>query len=299
MAALLHGIGYCLEEAAASLRRQRASVALSVLTIAAAFLVLGGFLLAAVNLDRAVSSWSAAAEFSVYLRDDITQEQRVALTEMLESQPVVASREYVSKADAALRFRRDFPDVAAGLADLPDNPLPASIEVRLDAAKADGAAIEALARQLQLAGGVADVRFDRRWLERLGRIAGAVRWAGWVLGAILLAAAVLTVATVVRLTLHTRRDEVEIMQLMGAPIGLLRGPLVVEGLLQGGAGAVVALGGLYAVFALVRGQLATALGPASAGLSIGFLPAGALVLLVLGGMAIGCAGGYLAARQVR
>jgi cell division transport system permease protein len=296
---MAHWFVYCLEEALASLRRQRVSVVLSVLTIAAALLVLGGFLLATVNLDRAVSKWSAAAEFSIYLADEISPEQRVALNTLLEEQAAVASRQYVSKADAAVRFRRDFPDLAAGFADLPQNPLPASIEVRLDPARADAAAIEAFARQLTQAAGVADVRFDRRWLERLGQIATAVRWAGWILGAVLLAAAVLTVATVVRLALHARRDEVDIMQLMGAPIGLLRGPLVVEGILQGGAGALVALVALYAGYVLVRGRVLAALGPAVDAAAIGFLPVGLSALLILGGMAVGCAGGYLAARHVR
>jgi cell division transport system permease protein len=294
-----HWFTYCFEEAIASLWRQRLSVVLSVLTIAAALLVLGGFLLATVNLDRAVSTWSAAAEFSIYLRDDISADQRVALNTLLDGHRAVASREFVSKADAAVRFRRDFPDLAAGLTDLPQNPLPASIEVRLDAARADGAAIEAFARQLMRTPGVADVRFDRLWLERLGRVATAVRWAGWVLGAVLLAAAVLTVATVVRLALHARRDEVDIMYLMGAPLSLLRGPLVVEGILQGGAGAIVALAGLYAVYVLARSRVLAALGPGFDAVGLGFLPAGVSALLVLGGMAVGCAGGYLAARQVR
>src|SRR5512137_1999012 len=131
---MLHWISYCLEEALGSLRRQRGSAAFSVLTIAAALLVLGGFLLVTVNLDRAVSKWSAAAEFSIYLRDDISPEQRVALNTILGGQSAVAAREYVSKADAAIRFKRDFPDLAAGLSDLPQNPLPASIEVRLNPA---------------------------------------------------------------------------------------------------------------------------------------------------------------------
>jgi cell division transport system permease protein len=261
--------------------------------------VLGGFLLVTVNLDRAVSRWSAAAEFSIYLRDDIAPDQRGALNTLLDRHPSVASREYVSKADAAVRFKRDFPDLAAGFADLPQNPLPASIEIRLDARKADAAAIDAFARQLMQTTGVADVRFDRRWLERLSHIATGVRWAGWVLGAVLLAAAVLTVATVVRLALHARRDEVDIMQLMGAPIGLLRGPLVVEGILQGGAGALVALVGLYVVFVFARARLLVALGPAFDAAGVEFLPAGMSALLVLGGMAVGCAGGYVAARHVR
>ena len=294
-----HWFTYCLDEARASLWRQRVSVVLSVLTIAAALFVLGGFLLITVNLDRAMSRWSAAAEFSVYLSDDISPEQRVALNALLGSHPAVASREYVSKADAALRFRRDFPDLAAGLADMPQNPLPASIEVRLNPARADGATLEAFAKQLMQTAGVADVRFDRRWLERLGQLASIVRWAGWILGAVLLVASVLTVATVVRLALHARRDEVDIMQLMGAPIGLLRGPLVVEGVLQGGAGALVALVALYAGYVLVRGRILAVLGPALDPAAVGFLPAGLSALLVLVGMAVGCAGGYLAARHVR
>jgi len=294
-----HWFTYCFQEAIASLGRQRVSVMLSVLTIGAALLVLGGFLLVTVNLDRAMSTWSAAAEFSVYLNDDIAPEQRVALNTLLGGHPAVASREYVSKADAAVRFKRDFPDLAAGLADMPQNPLPASIEVRLNPARADGATLEAFARQLTGTEGVADVRFDRRWLERLGQIASGVRWAGWILGAVLLVASVLTVATVVRLALHARRDEVDIMQLMGAPIGLLRGPLVVEGILQGGAGALVALVALYAGYVLVRGRVLAVIGPAFDAASFGFLPAGMSALVVLVGMTVGCAGGYLAARHVR
>ena len=294
-----HWFTYSFQEALASLGRQRVSVMLSVLTIGAALLVLGGFLLVAVNLDRAVSTWSAAAEFSVYLNDDVSPEQRVALNTLLGSHPAVASREYVSKADAVVRFKRDFPDLAAGLADMPNNPLPASIEVRLNPAKADGVTLEAFARQLIGTEGVADVRFDRRWLERLGQIATGVRWAGWILGAVLLIASVLTVATVVRLALHARRDEVDIMQLMGAPIGLLRGPLVVEGILQGGAGALAALIALYAGYALVSGRVLAVLGPAFDAASFGFLPARMSALVVLVGMAVGCAGGYLAARHVR
>ena len=296
---MAHWFTYCFEEALASLWRQRTTVILSVLTIGAALLVLGGFLLATVNLDRAVSRWSAAAEFSVYLSDDIGEEQRVALNTLLGSHPAVASREYVSKSDAAVRFRRDFPDLAAGLAELAQNPLPASIEVRLNPARADGATLEAFAAQLLRTPGVADVRFDRRWLERLSQIAGMVRWAGWLLGGVLLLASILTVATVVRLALHARRDEVDIMQLMGAPISLLRGPLVFEGVLQGGAGALVALTALYAGYALLRGRVTAVLGPAFDAGYFGFLPAGVSVLLVLVGMSVGCAGGYLAARHVR
>jgi cell division transport system permease protein len=295
----MHTLQYCLTEASRSLWRQRGSSALSMLTIAAAALVVGGFLLVTEHLNRLLTRWSATAEVSIYLRDDITREQRVDLNRVLGASDVVASREFMSKADALARFKHDFPDLSSGLDGSPDNPLPASLDVRLRPQGADGAAVEALAQQVQRMSGVADVRFDRRWLARLSSIILALQWTGWVLGGVLIAAAVLTVATVVRLALYARRDEIEIMQLVGAPLGLLRGPLVTEGMLHGGVGTLVALAALYVAFVVVRAQAGPVLAMVVEPGMVGFLPASAAAALVAGGLAVGCLGGWLAARHVR
>jgi cell division transport system permease protein len=295
----MHWLTYCLEEALSSLWRQRGGTAMAVATIAAAMAILGGFVLATENVGRLVARWSTAAEVSIYLQDAITDEQRMGLNRVLAESPIVASRTYVSKAEAIARFKRDFPDLAGGTDVVEQNPLPASIEIRLRPQSARGAAVDDLAGRVTALGGVADVRFDRRWLERLGAIVAAVRWAGWVLSGVLMFAAVLTVATVVRLTLHARRDEVDIMQLMGAPLGLLRGPFVTEGVLQGGLGAVVALGVLFGAVRLLRLRYgADLVGLVDAGV-LDFLSPLRSLLLVVGGMAVGCIGGLAAARRVR
>jgi len=295
----MHALRYCLDEAFRTLRRKPGTTLLSMLTIAVAALVLGGFLTVTVNLDRVLARWSSTAEVSVYLRDDISPDQRVALNQLLTSEPVVASRTFVSKADALGRFARDFPDLAAGLDAGAENPLPASIEVRLQPRAVEGSAAEALAQQLRRAPGVADVRYDRTWLTRLAAIVSGLRWAGWLLGAVLIVAAVLTVSTVVRLTLYTRRDEIEVMQLMGAPMGLLRGPLVTEGILHGGGGGLLALALLWMIYATVRPQLAGLLSVVGQPELVTFLPSAAAAALVAGGMVLGGLGGWLAARQVR
>lgn len=292
-------LAYCLKEAAGSLWRQRGSTLLSVLTIAVALLVLGAFLLVTTNVDRVMSRWSAAAEFSVYLQDDITETERVAINLMLADSPLVSSREPVSKAEALERFKRDFPELAAGAGALGDNPLPASIEVRLKPEGGSADAVDALAIRLRAVPGVADVRFDRAWLERLGAVVRGVRVVGWLLGCVLMVAAVLTVATIVRLSLHARKDEVGIMQLMGAPLGILRGPLVAEGLLHGGAGAVVALALLYGGYAAAMVRYAQALASVVDPALLGFLPATMSAALLAGGTLVGCAGGLVAARFVR
>jgi cell division protein FtsX len=103
---------YATEEAALSLWRGRQAGILSTLTIALALFVLGGFLLVTANLDRLGTEWSRAAELSVYLKDEVTAEQRRAVEAALAPGDVVASHEYVSKSDALLRFKQTFSDLA-------------------------------------------------------------------------------------------------------------------------------------------------------------------------------------------
>ena len=126
----MKAIGYAFTEALVSLRRSGRSAAMSIVTIAIAFLALGGFLLVSANLRALVDRWASSAELSVYLRDDGDNASRQALLEELSAHSAVAGVEYVSKDMALERFRRDFPELA-DVAESADNPFPPSIEVRL------------------------------------------------------------------------------------------------------------------------------------------------------------------------
>jgi cell division transport system permease protein len=143
--------------------------------------------------------------------------------------------------------------------------------------------------------GVADVRYDRQWLTRVLSAINVVRGVGLVLGSVLVVAAALTVANVVRLALYARREELEIMDLVGAPQAYVRGPFIMEGVLQGGVGALIALVALATVFVTLRGRYMVPLASAMNVSSIHFLPAELCVALVVGGMAVGCLGGLVAA----
>lgn len=288
---------YALDEAVASLWRGRQSGLLSTATIAVALFVLGVVLLATSNLERLSREWSRAAELSVYLDDEATLEDRSGIERLLAPGAVVASHEYVSKAEALSRFRETFPDLATQTASLEDNPMPASYEVRLQANAGAPELVDELAAALRESSGVADVRYDREWLDRLLSAVSLIRGAGLALGALLTIAAGLTVANVVQLALHARRDEVEIMQLVGAPTAYVRGPFVMEGVLQGGAGALVALALLAVLFLVVRGRVLTPLAASVNLSSVGFLPLELCAMLLFGGMAVGCLGGLIAARR--
>lgn len=286
---------YAFEEAFASLWRGRQAGLLSTLTIALALFVLGGFLAVTANLERLGAEWSNAAELSVYLKDDITADQRRALEALLAPSDLVAAHEYVSKPDALARFKQTFGDLAAAVDGVGSNPLPASLEVRLRPGPGVSGRVDELAGRVQQMAGVADVRYDRQWLTRVLSAINVIRGVGFVLGSVLTIAAALTVANVVRLALYARRDELDIMNLVGAPQAYVRGPFVMEGVLQGGIGALVALLALAAAFFALRARYLVPLASALNVSSIHFLPLELCLLLVAGGMAVGCLGGLVAA----
>jgi cell division transport system permease protein len=293
----MRALDYAIREGWASLWRNRASGAFAVLAIALAMIVLGALLLTTWNVERLLAQWSSSAEFSVYLRDDASSEQRGAIEALIDQSGVVTGREYISKADALGRFRREFAELASLTTDFDDNPFPASVEVRVHPdAQEDGRA-EALVRRVSMLPGVADVRYDREWLARLASGLAAVRGAGFVLAVVMALAAAVTVASVVRLGLNARRSELEIMQLVGSPIAFIRGPFVAEGVFQGGLGALLALALLWLGLTIVGVWWGSDLRVFLEGGSLQFLPARLSAALVAGGMVVGGAGGFAASRH--
>ncbi|HWI18547.1 MAG TPA: permease-like cell division protein FtsX, partial [Vicinamibacterales bacterium] len=200
-------VGYAFEEAWVSVRRSGRSALVSIGTIAIAFITLGGFLLLSVNIQDVLDQWLRAAEMSIYLSDEATNEERAALETFLRAQPTVAGVEYVSKDRALERFRADFPELQEVTGGLGENPFPSSIEVRLQTGGAGDAIADELSKDVAGRPGVADVRYDRRWLARLVGIVTAARGAAALAAAILMLGAAFTVAAVVRLSLYARRDE--------------------------------------------------------------------------------------------
>ncbi len=295
----MRALSYFLDEAARSLWRRRGTSILAAGTITVSLIVLGLFLLAGSNASRIIERWSTAAELSIYLTDAATMENRTAIERALTASGLVATHAYVSPAEALRRFSTQFPDLADSARSLPANPLPASYDVRIRPERAHDVQIETLAGRMKALDGVSDVRYDRRWLDRLLRVVTAARTAGLVLTGLLIVASCITVMSVVRLTLFARRQEIEIMQLVGAPLSYIRGPFIMEGTILGLLGAVIATLALWGAFAAWKGPLvAQATGIVDAG-TLAFLPARAVAGLILGGAAIGCLGGALAARGAR
>jgi cell division transport system permease protein len=296
----MRALKYFVTEAGASLWRRRGASLLAILTIAAGLFVLGFFLVVNTNLRPVVARWTESAELSVYLRDDVTPAQRTMIEDLILQSGLAAGREFLSKEQAAARFREDFPDMADAAARLESNPFPASFEIRLSPeVREAGAAVDALAATLSTTPGVADVRYDRAWLSRLNAVVRLARGIAILVIVMLVVASALTVANVVRLAAAARRDEIDIMQLVGAPFAYVRGPFVMEGILQGGAGALLAVVVLWVTFTAARARYGEFASGVLGGTGLTFLPLAIWLSIVGGGMLLGCIGGYVVARRVR
>jgi len=147
--------------------------------------------------------------------------------------------------------------------------------------------------------GVSDIRYDKEWLDRLLRGVSMLRLIGDALGGALILAAALTVANVVRLALNSRRDELDIMQLVGAPQAYVRGPFIMEGALHGGMGALAALVLLTILFYALRRPVLDPLATALNLSSVAFLSLSRAFTLLAGGLVVGCLAGLVATRRPR
>jgi len=291
----MRAIEYAFRQGAASLWRSRGSSAFAVLAITLALVVLGVLLLLTWNAEQLLSRWTSASEFSVYLSDSTTSEQRGTIESAIDQSGVSAGREYVSKAQALTRFRKEFADLANLAEGLGDNPFPASIEVRVSPGAERDGRVDALVKKVVQLPGVVDVKYDRDWLARMAAALDTVRAAGAALALLMGLAAAVTVAVVVRLGLLARHDEIEIMELVGAPLSYIRGPFVAEGFLQGGIGAILAILFLWLSHSLANAWWGTELRALLEGDALRFLPVRLSVSLILGGMFVGSTGGLAAA----
>lgn len=284
----LRALAYFLEEALTSLLRSRLISALSIGTIGVSLFVLGAFLTVASNLNAVVARWTQKVQITVYLRDDAEPRARALLQERLHEDAAVASSTAVGRDEALARFRALFRDLRTLPDDLGENPFPESIEITLKPERQSADEVRRLAAELQAAPGVEEVQYDLLWIQRLATAVRLVRGLGGVLGGILALAGVFTISNVIRLTVYARQDELDIMRLVGATRAYVRGPFVVEGMLQGGLGGLLAVALLYAsIRVLTKDVLAAS---DLLGRSTVLLPAEVCLVLVLGGMAVGVVG---------
>ena len=257
--------------------------------------IAGAVLLVSINVDRILERLAATAELTIYLKPGDGDERSGRPSPACSRRIRASSSSNFVGADAALaRFRRELPELAALVGTLEENPLPSAFDVRLRDGVTD-AATRSLVQALQATGAVEDVRYDRRIFDRLSDGLRILRQGGFILAAVIVLAAIVTITSVLRLAYLTRRDETAVLFLLGMPPSAIRGPFVVEGMLQTLAGALAAVLLLWAAFGAVNAQVGPEIGQAFGTGAAVFLPRGMVVILVVASVLVGALAGLVAA----
>lgn len=243
--------------ACANLLRAPVSASLTALTIAGAVFLVGAFLLLMQIGSKFLMQQSEAVAISIFLRDQASAGDVQDLARMVA--PLVNGRavNYTDKRQALDNFRKML-GADAGILDgiEADNPLPASLEVRIDSPEHIETMYRAVSERLKDHHAVDSVRFSRGVVQQLQRVFFVLKSVGLVIGLFLVAITAFIIANTIKLALYAHRTEVEIMRLIGARSSALYAPFVLEGVLQGIAGAFVGLAGVHGVFFVLRDAVA-------------------------------------------
>lgn len=250
--------GYLWHEALRGIWQNRLLGLASLSTVTACLTALAGVVLVAVNLQHMATFVESQVELVAYLRPDFNRVWTDLLLEKVRALPGVADARFVTKEEALERLRRQFGEQAhllEGLDEPGANPLRDSVEIALTSPEA----AEGVALGLRGIESVEDVSYRQDVVDRLVALTRLLRLLGLALVGLLAAATVFVISNTIRLTVFARRREIAIMKLVGATDAFIRWPFVLEGVILGLAGALVASGLAAAGYGYVVRLLSAAL----------------------------------------
>ena len=232
------------------IRSATTTSSMAILTIAIVLVLVGSASLLVGNMAGILEEFGADLQLTAYLEEGVSAEDQQELVERVSAAPGVDHVEFVSKEEALLRFER----LAGGaelLVGLDENPLPASLEIHLLPEARTAEAIAILDASLDGLPGIDELAHGQEWIAGYARAVALVRTGALVVSVVLGLAALLIVANTIRLALYARRDELEILALVGASRTFVRVPFMLEGTIQGLLGGLIALLVVFGAFELV------------------------------------------------
>jgi cell division transport system permease protein len=270
--------------------------ALSVFSLAVAFVCLGAALLVVTNLRSVEDRWAHAGRASIYLKDSASQQEVALFKDALARVPGVTNVRYVSSGQARTEFGTEEGSTKTELLALPVDAFPASLEVEVRADMGDAELADMVSKLKQLPA-VDDVETYQAWTVRLSHLVKGGVAAAALLALVVFASVLAVVGSTVRLALQRRRTEVEVLRLVGATDGFVKGPFLLEGSAQGAVGAAGAILLLGILFLMVRGRLDTELA-ALIGVEPTFLPWHVAAAMIVVGAGLGAAAAALGLRKL-
>jgi cell division transport system permease protein len=297
---LLRGLSRASRGAYAQARGKPLIQLVAVGTIALALLLVGAVKLATDNAGELARRWGGDVQLVLYLDDEVGPERAAKLVDAVGRLPGVEEPRLITPRAASERARKSLGARAALLDGVEEGFFPASIEVVLKPGIADVLRVHPAFARLKNLPGVEEVELLGDWATQLRGAHEVLARAGWLVAALVAWACLFIVAATIRLAVFARREEIAILKLVGATDAFVKAPFLIEGAVQGAAGATLALGLLYGLHQIAGPPIAAALDSFLAAGPLRFFALHEMLLTPVVGATLGLAGSALAlGRYVR
>jgi len=229
---------YTLKQGFIGIWRNRMMSLASIGSVTSTLIILGIILIMVLNVNNlAIMLKQEFDEIEVFISEDATEEQVNSLKSNLENTEGIAEIVYKSKEDALETMQEQLEDKSYLLEDLEENPFPDSFIIRVDNLEDS----ELVVNSINEMEGIEDIKYFRDIVERMLTISTLVRNGGLIVIGILILISIFIISNTIKITVAARQKEISIMKYVGATNGFIRGPFIVEGVLLGIIGSIVAI----------------------------------------------------------
>ena len=236
-------LSYTFRESISGFTRTKVSTVVSIVTIVISLLLLGIFAVITINTSRLIDTLRNNVEMEAFLQEPLTHDQVSGIISQVVQIPGVDQVIYVSKEEAAEIFKEQFGEDVQGVLDF--NPLPPSLKVSLEEGYRTASGANEVYERLNTTKGVESVIYRKALLEFIDQKTATMHNVTLGLGLIISLSAILLVSNTIRLAIYAKRRLLRTMELVGATAGFIRLPFLLEGILQGLIGGIVASCILY------------------------------------------------------
>lgn len=269
----------------------------SVGTITTALSILGLFLFVYINLNSVLSFWNEQVQLIVYLDDEISNDEMDQLEKLFSSHPEIDSFDYVSRDKAWENFQSMFSEKSSFLKGMGFNPLPASFNLKIKPSLERLNNIRSLAKKVNQQSGVESVEYGEEWINRFEAFMILMQVFLLALGALLCLGAVLIISNTVKLSVLSRKNEIELMLLTGATPGFIKFPFFLEGIFHGLLGAFISLSLMKGLHLYLVTEFQGSLETFGRGMDFQFISLPLVGIIMLTSILMGWLGSYLSLQQ--
>lgn len=286
-----------LREVLSNIKNNKGGCLITVGTITISMLILGTFLLLFVNLKNLAIGLGDTISLIVYLEDNISKKAQNRIGMSIRNRKEVENVQFISKEDALINFKRDLGEDGVILEGLEVNPLPSSFKVRIKTDYSDTEHINEIAAFLGTQTGVESVEYGKKWLEKFEAVIAFFRLAAICAGSLLYVGLMLIISNTIKLSLYSNIKEIRIMKLVGAADWYIKGPFIIEGMIEGFLGANFSLIFLFLLYYFFVLKIDSLMLHTTLFDSITFISVSAAAGIIASGMIIGCAGSIISIRK--